>query len=224
MYNIIYFLLGICYVTLFIWGVKLYKGERKKNETIFLLFVIAGLAYDNFVLMSGMLIGGGPFLKSLNMIRFWIHMLFTPTLILFIWRISHQLKLISINEKIVKIGAYFLTVGIIIYEYITKVMALQLQLKHKHGVIFYEPVNQDNNILLVIVVTIVVGLVAVLLLKKFQVWSLLIGVLIVMIGGLLTIWMKKFPIMNLCELFFIGSLMKTKMFQMGHSQNVTENR
>jgi hypothetical protein len=45
--------------------------------------VIAGLVYDNYILAFGAQIGFGPLLQALNVPRFYVHALLTPTLIIF---------------------------------------------------------------------------------------------------------------------------------------------
>lgn len=67
---------------------------------------------------------------------------------------------------------------------------------------------------MVIVVTLVLGAVGVLLMKKLKFPWLFIGTVVMLLGGLLANWIKNFPIMNVFELLFIVSLVMTKHFQL----------
>lgn len=60
------------------------KYLRENFSLYFLLVVIVsyGLAYDNYVIASGAWLTEGAGLKALNAPRFWIHALFTPTMII----------------------------------------------------------------------------------------------------------------------------------------------
>jgi len=83
----IFFMLVFGYVCLLIWGLLLAKGHGFLNLGNLLLLVILGLVYDNLIIATGRFIGEGSVLENLSYVRFWLHALFTPTLILFAWYI-----------------------------------------------------------------------------------------------------------------------------------------
>ncbi|MDX1377971.1 MAG: hypothetical protein R3307_03910 [Anaerolineales bacterium] len=81
MQSFIFLIVGLIQLSIAIYGTK--QTRRHFNwYALLVLIVVYGLAYDNLVLASGVLIGEGAALKALNAPRFWIHALFTPTMII----------------------------------------------------------------------------------------------------------------------------------------------
>ena len=73
-------LLAIAEFMLISWSISLYN--KSKNFAIILsIMVLVCTAYDNIVLFAGSLLESGDLLLSLNKIRFLIHYLFLPLLI-----------------------------------------------------------------------------------------------------------------------------------------------
>lgn len=210
--TMIFFLLGCGYIFLFIWGLFLARNHRFFHLTNLLLLVILGLVYDNLIIAAGKFIGEGSVLKNLNYARFLIHALFTPTLILFAWSIYQGLNLPGSKTNLWKILAYFITTGLIIYELLASVKGLNLRPNWTNGVLTYESVGQAVSPFMVIVVTVILGIIGLLLSIKYRFYWLLIGTLIMLSGGILVIWFKDFPVMNILEFLFIASLLLTKQF------------
>src|SRR5690606_40919185 len=98
MNHLSYLLLTAGYALLFLWAFMLLKNENqfrsKKtfDESFFLLFVLFALFYDNIIVLSGIWIGEGNTLESLSYIRYFLHAVITPTLILVIWKICLRLN------------------------------------------------------------------------------------------------------------------------------------
>ncbi|PYF08409.1 hypothetical protein [Ureibacillus chungkukjangi] len=218
MNTIIYFLLAFGYFVLLIWGLALSKNNLW-NLTNVLLLVIVGLVYDNLIIALGKFIGEGELLKGLSYPRFWLHALFTPTLILFAWSICNKLDLPWAKKTHWKVIFGFLTIGLILYELLTSVMNLELKANHENGVLNYESIESTSPVM-VIFVTLVLLIVGIILLKKFHFPWLLIGTIIMILGSLLAIWMKTFPIMNILEILLITSLVLTKQLQVKESKIV----
>lgn len=67
-------------------GVALYGTAQLRRHfnwyALLVLIVVFGLAYDNFVLAAGGILPEGPLLKALNAVRFWVHALFTPMMMI----------------------------------------------------------------------------------------------------------------------------------------------
>ncbi|MFD1849750.1 hypothetical protein [Oceanobacillus bengalensis] len=208
----LYFFLGFGYVCLFIWGLTLSRNHKLFNLTNVLLLVIIGLIYDNLIIAFGRFIGEGNVLESLSYARFWLHALFTPTLILFAWNICFRADLQWAKKAFWKVFAYLMTIGLILYELLTSVKGLKLGPNWKNGVLTYDSVGQSASPLMVILIAIVLAIVGILFIVKFRFYWLFIGTVIMILGSVLVIWIKNFPIMNVLEFIFIVSLLLTKQF------------
>lgn len=217
MNTFIYFLLTFGYLCFLGWDLKLSKNCLL-NFTNVLLLVIAGLVYDNFIIALGRFIGESELLESLSYVRYWLHALFTPTLVLFAWCICFKLGSAWAMKTFWKVAFSLTTLALILYELFTSVIGLKLRAKEANGILSYENVESASPWMVILVTTILV-IVGILLLKKFRFPWLLVGTSVMMIGSSLGIWIKDFPIMNILELLLILSLLLTKQFQVKMSEN-----
>lgn len=209
----IYILLTIGYLLLFFWGIQLIRKQKKVDFSVVILFVLFGLFYDNLVIGTGRFIGEGQFLASLSALRFWLHAFLTPLLVIFVWQICQNLKFNWTNSETAKVMLFLITIGLILYEWYQSIRKLELQANWERDVLVYESVVQQSNPLMVIIATIIVGLVGILLWKKYKFYWLAIGTIVMIIGSGLTFWIKNDSIMNLFEFLFMVSLLMTKKFQ-----------
>jgi hypothetical protein len=182
------------------------------NHTHFLLFVIFGLTYDNLIIAFGRFIGEGKVLECFSYVRFWLHALFTPTLIIFAWNIYFRTSLLWAKRKFLKALAYTITISLILYELFTSVKGLQLEPNWRNRVLTYESTGQSMIPITVIMITLIFGIIGLLFMMKFRYSWLFIGNLIMISGGILTTWIQNFPTMNVLEFLFITSLLLTKQY------------
>lgn len=212
MNTFLYLLLGIGYIFLLIWGIFQASDRGFINLINALLLVIFGLIYDNFIIALGRFIGEGNLLQSLSYIRFWLHALFTPTLILFAWNIYFKAGFPWAKKKFLRVIAYIVTISLILYELLASTIGLKLKPSWKNGILTYESARQSNIPIMVIVITLIFIILGSLIMKKFRFPWLFIGTLVMISGGILTMWIKNFPIMNILEFQFIISLLFTRKF------------
>lgn len=210
METFISFLLGFGYVFLWIWGFFLANKYGFMKLTNVLLLVIFGLIYDNFIIASGKFIGEGMVLENLSYVRYWLHALFTPTLILFAWTIYFSACLPWAHKKPLKVLAFLLTIGLIFYEWSTSIKVLKLEPSLKNGLLTYESVGKAVSPVMVIIITLALGVVGLLLMIKLRFFWLLAGTLVMILGGILAIWIKNFPVLNVSEFVLIVTLLLTK--------------
>jgi len=208
--SIMFFLLSFCYLGLFIWGVALGKKQVFFHLSNVILLVVLALIYDNFVLAAGKFIGEGSALEQLNTARFWLHALFTPLLILFAWSMSIRADFAWAKRNFWKLFAFLLTLGLIVYEFITSVRGLELKPKWEKGTLSYENVASSHNPVMVITVTLVLAIVGFLLARKRHNPWLLSGVLFMLIAGVFGIWIRAPWFMNTLELGLMASILLTK--------------
>jgi len=79
MQNSLFLIVGIIQLGIAIYGMR----YAKRNwYAVLVLIVVYGLAYDNLAIAMGAFIGEGALTKFLNMPRYWVHALFTPTMMI----------------------------------------------------------------------------------------------------------------------------------------------
>src|SRR5690625_5114735 len=178
---IIHLLLAVIYVILFVWFVNTVRKDRTfkdgghADETFLLLLVIFGLFYDNFIIACGNWIGKGTLLKVLSYIRYSFHALFTPTLILFVWKICYTLQFRFFRKSWSKLLAYLLTFSLILYELFIVILKIKLEPINKYGLLTYEHAGNGNNII-VIIISVILGVVSILLIIRYKQFALFIGI------------------------------------------------
>lgn len=213
MNTVMFYLIGCGYICLLLWGIHLWKKEKELDFSICIFLVIIGLIYDNFLIASGKFIGEGILLKKLSLARYWLHALFTPLLIVVISSICAKMDLRWAKKRFWKIIVFLLTIGLMFFEWRSSIFGIKLKAEWKNGVLTYEAVS-GANLGMVIIITIIFALISLIFMAKFHFPWLLAGTFTMILGGILTKWLKGFPIMNLCELLFIASLLITKQFQL----------
>lgn len=212
MNTFLYILLVIGYLSLFIWGIFLASDRGFVNLINAILLVIFGLIYDNLIIALGRFIGEGNVLQALSYVRYWLHALFTPTLILFAWNIYFKAGFPWAKKKFLKFTAYTITISLILYELLASIKGLKTEPSWRNGVLIYESVGQSNIPIMINMITLIFIILGLLFMKKFRFPWLLIGTLVIVSGGILTTLFKTFPIMNILEFLFIISLLFTRQY------------
>lgn len=221
---LMYTVLVISYILLFIWGIFLFRSELQFNkkfrfdETMYIFFVIFALLYDNVIILFGSKIGEGNVLETLSSVRFFFHAIFTPTLILFIWKICERLNLQVATTNLSKIIAYIFTIILIVYELYSSVIPLQLQVSYEHTILTYKSI-ENKTPWMIIVVMVTLSIIAIIFVHKFRFYILFAGITLVVIGFLFVTLLGE-PIMNIFELFLLISLLLTKRFQIHYCRKI----
>ncbi|WP_010097388.1 hypothetical protein [Ornithinibacillus scapharcae] len=212
MNTFVYFFLGFGYLFLLLWSISLTRKEKHLKLSNIILLVIIGLIYDNFIIALGSCIGEGSLLENLSYPRYWLHALFTPTLILFAWSICMEAEISLAKKTFVKVIAFLLTLCLIGYELFTSVIGIELSANWENGLLTYESSSQSMNGVMVIVVTTVLVGVGFILWRRLHFPWLFIGTLLMIFGSGIGLWMKDFPVMNILEFILLFSLVLAKRF------------
>jgi hypothetical protein len=212
METFLFFALGFGYLVLLIWALKLSGNDGLFNLSNVLLLVIFGLIYDNVIIAIGSFIGEGLLLENLNYIRYWLHALFTPTLILFAWSICSWSHLPWAKKTFWKVLAYLLTTGLILYELFTSVRGLNLEPTWENGILTYDSTGHSGSPFMVIIITLVLGIVGIIFFIKFRFYWLIAGIVVMTLGSILGMWLTYAPLMNVWEFVLILSLLLTKQY------------
>lgn len=211
---VIVFFLFLAIVYFFIFVGELVYINKHGFQIYFsvLLLVLVGLLYDNLMIASGKWIGEGGTLEFLSKIRYILHVIFTPTLLLFALGVSLHLNLIAMKKMLWKGLAWLVTFGLILYELFTSVFGMKLEPKWKYGLLTYESTADSNFPLMIMVIHLVFIVIGFWLVKKYRFPWLFLRTIFMILGGVLTIWIKFEPMMNFCELLFMLSLVMTRRF------------
>jgi hypothetical protein len=217
----IYGLYSLIYLFLFLWGLKLSIKHGFFSWLNVLLLVTFGLVYDNLILAMGSVIGKGSFLEALNEMRYWLHAVFTPLLILFSWAAIRKTRVRWPKARAGFVLAGVFTLAMIIAELIQNTIGLKLEPAQKYGVLSYESAGSHGPPIMIIGVTVALLLAGIILWKKLKWKWMAIGVILMGIGSAVPIPLESDAATNGFELILLISLWATKAFLDKNSNQAT---
>jgi hypothetical protein len=135
MLNIFFILIGFVQLGIGIYGLR---NINKKSWYAILVFIITfGLAYDNFAIAAGAFLGEGELTKTLNMPRYWIHALFTPSMMIASFGALRMMDINFAKSKVWHIIICVLATALIALGSYTDILNLTLAPKFEAGVLRY---------------------------------------------------------------------------------------
>ncbi|MCM3595873.1 hypothetical protein M4D55_08780 [Metabacillus idriensis] len=206
--TILYLIFTLTYILLFAIGIILLRRKASVPGMI-LLLVTLGLMIDNAMIASGTFIGEGQQLKSISMIRFWAHALFTPALVLFGWYMANGFGVKWARSRFSYYFALVLTLVLMMIEIVTETLPLTLTPVYEYGVLRYSSGHSSGPPIMVLV------LIVYLLAAGFSIWRktqwpiMLIGVVVMLIGSAISLPIPSSASTNAFELIFILALWNT---------------
>ncbi|MFC4401607.1 hypothetical protein [Gracilibacillus xinjiangensis] len=204
-----YFLFVSAYVILLIWAIQ--SSSKSLSYKSFLYLVIAGLIYDNAVLVSGRFIGVGDLLEILNVARYWVHAIVTPTLVLFCYGVLTSARIKWLEDNKVKWGFFFITLLLIGTELVMEAIPLKLKPEWENDVLQYVSAASNNHPPYMIIAVTLILLVAGIIVYKKTKWKwMLLGTVLMGLGSTLSPFFKSGALTNGFELILIFSLVLTK--------------
>lgn len=206
----LYFFYSAAYLALFFWSIRITLKTRFWSLRLFIYLVIAGLIFDNTVIAVGRFAGEGGILETLNLLRYWIHAFFTPTLVLFSLGVLRSAGIKGLNNKFALYGAILFTSILIVLELITEIRGLNIKPEWEYGVLHYIPIEATSGPPLMILLVTMVLVISGVLLWKFDGWAwMFIGAIIMTLGSAIPIPVKSSAITNGFELLLVA----TKTYQ-----------
>ena len=206
--SIIFSLFAITYVILLFWGLR---THRRWTLSSVIFFVVAALIYDNAIYVLGTFIGEGTFLKTLNLLRFWFHALFTPTLILFSITSMGEAKIKWAQQSWVLLIGVLYTIAAMIIEYTTELNGLVLQASEEYGALSYSSAEEASGPPIMILMVLMGLLIAGIMLWWKANWPwIFIGTVIMTIGSAVSFDIGSNAITNTFELILLFTLVWTK--------------
>ena len=207
----LYFLYAALYATLLIWGLYGIRKQELARWTSVIYIVIVPLIYDNLLLATGKWIGEGELLESLNFSRFCLHALLTPLLVMYSIGTLRESGIEWAQKKWLVIVGILYTIGLIVFEFATEVLGLELEVVKEYGVISYSNVEEATGPpLMVLFVTLVLIVASAILWKKTKWPVFFIGAVVMTIGSAIPIHVDSGAVTNAFELFLIVTLIWTK--------------
>lgn len=212
--TVIYFSLAGAYIGLFLLGCLHAQRYGWMTAENVLLLVIAALLYDNAILALGKYAGEGSFLRSLNLVRYGLHALITPLLILFAWRTLVHARLPWAGKTVTLGLAVVLTIGSMLIEWATEVRGIALKPVWKNGVFSYDKAEQSGMPpLMILIVTAVLFVTSVIIWRR-QKWPVyFLGVASMGAAPLLQYALNTDAAHNLAEFVLMSALLATSAYQ-----------
>lgn len=184
--------------------------KHKKTASAILYCVILALIYDNWLLAFGHLISEGQLLETLSYGRFWLHAIFTPTLILFSLVIMREAGIKFAQHKWATFLFGGLTITAIIIDYFLELKELQLKAQVMYGVLSYGSVHNGSGPPLMILIVVLALIVAsIVLARSAKWWWMLLGTAVMTVGSAIPFNVSSNALTNAFELFLVIMLMKT---------------
>lgn len=207
--SVIYSALALIYLILVIRSTtQLSRNRYWLNYSIFQIFVLFCLAYDNGIIAIGNLIGEGELLKNLSIARFWLHAFATPTLILAGFYILHCSGVKFSKHMIAHVATWLITIGLIIYQIVSSTIheVENVTAIKEFGVLRYVSESYTGPPFMVIIVGFLLLLIGIIVLVKQESVWLFVGTIILFVGQGLHIPVASTAITNVFELVLMLSI------------------
>ncbi|MHA6251823.1 hypothetical protein [Oceanobacillus sp. CAU 1775] len=202
----------ILYIALLVWGISKSPRGNFWSLRTFLFLVLIGLIYDNSIMALGKFIGEGDLLETLNLLRYWSHGLFTPTLVLFSLGVLQAGDTKWAKTKIAYYSAIIFTGILIFIEFRTQIIGLELEAVWEYGVLRYTEVDPSGGPPIMILLITAALLIAGLILWITSGWAwMFVGAIIMTIGSVVPIPLESEASTNGFELILLTSLLLTKI-------------
>jgi hypothetical protein len=202
-----YIIFTVISLGLVIWSIHL-LSQSFTISVLLLLFVVSGMTYDNLVLLIGCWAKENPRLELLHRLRFLIHQLFIPTLIVAVVKIAQSTGIELLTTTIVDYGSWVVSLGLILFGTVSgNCFQSELKLVRSSGAIRYIP--KDFSPLPAILTTAFVTITGLDFWLHSQSPWVLVGGLLVLIGNAVS---NRFggEVMNAAvELGLMGAILTT---------------
>lgn len=188
-----------------IWGIRLFE-QAPQVDRLLLMMVAGGVTYDSLVISMGRLIGQNIWLERLNRLRFLLHDLLVPLLIVVAVQIAGRAGIGWMTR--ISDWSWILSLGLIGFGLWVNYRRLELKPACYAGTIRY--IAQTFSPIPVILTTLSVGAVGASIWLGIRWPWLLIGSLLVLIGNAVPSRVGGPLLGAMVELAFLTTLMATE--------------
>jgi hypothetical protein len=203
----------LAHLAVLIWAATLFQASATLSLAI-LMLVLAGLVYDNLVILIGDWLQLGTRLETLNKGRYWCHGLLSPLLLIVAVQTLHIAQ-VSWDWAGWSDGlAWGLTLSLMLIEVFTRMVKLNLKPVQFAGTLRYKEVVPSHE-LPVILLILLVGAIGAVVWQQLG-WSWMFwGAVIMMLGSAVPTTTKAGPsIGSGVEVIFGWSLVATQLLSL----------
>lgn len=206
-----YLFFTFAYLLLLVMAILKKRNQHVIGLTSFLYLVLAGLIYDNAIIAFGKYIGTSSLLEHLHLLRYWIHAIITPTLILFCLGVLQKSGKKKYHTTTALLLTFTSTCVLVLIELVTVVAGIELKPVSEYGILHYIPIKESGGSLMIVTVSVIL-LITGFLLYRYTRWKwMLVGAIIMGIGSALPIELESTAFTNAMELLLISSLVATEI-------------
>ncbi|MBW4618725.1 MAG: hypothetical protein KME17_04975 [Cyanosarcina radialis HA8281-LM2] len=126
-------------ITLMLWTLCTLQPGRIAETVLLLLFVIAGIIYDNSIVSLGWLIGEGPLLKFLNRLRFLFHNLLVPLLVVVAVNLARGAGVVWANTQLADYSSWAIALLLMGFGVVAHLLHEELIPISFAGTVVYKP-------------------------------------------------------------------------------------
>jgi hypothetical protein len=186
-------------------ALRLFVGKRNAYLPLFLLNLL-GLVYDCSIIAAGRFIGEGELLRALNAPRFWIHALFSPLLVIFVFGVTRRCGVPWAQSRTAHAVACLFAAGLIVMGARTDILALDLRPVIDGETLRYRNFAHTGPPIPVILVNVFTIAAAVAVYRRTRAFGMLLGASFMFLGAAIT---PRFPSLgNVAEVLFSWALLE----------------
>ena len=184
-YPLGHLILGIGELFLISWAIRLWL-QSHSLAMIVLPVILASISYDNLLLATGILLGEGELLKSLSQIRFLVHHLFVPFLIVVGVELAYRTGAVWANN-FTRSLAWIISLTLGVLDIVNRYIGSDLKPIYFAGVLRYTASPTNGLPIITILVTFFVLLIGIgIWIRSENRWfCLFVGTLVALVGNAL---------------------------------------
>lgn len=188
--KLIYGFYTLAHLTLLAWGTYHFAQSPSLSLAI-LLLVLGGLVYDNLIIFIGSSIGMGNRLLFLNKIRYWLHGLLSPLLLVFAVQVFHAAQ-VNWDSPWSDRLSVALAFTLVMIEVCDRMIKLNLKPITFAGTLRYKEIVPSKEIPVILVI-LCVGAIGAVIWQQIG-WSWMFwGALVMMLGSAVPTTTKAGP-------------------------------
>jgi hypothetical protein len=196
---------------LMIWSVSLFKEQSQASISILILIlVLFGMIYDNLIISIGRLIDEGALLELLSRLRFLLHNLFVPLLVVCTAKLISQSGISWASNPLFDYGTWLIAIGLILYGLICELQCQELILINFSGTLRYKSQNVGIPIS-TILTSLIVAIAGGIIWHEIQLPWMFIGTVVMIFGNGLATAAYRPLIGSAVDLLFILGLLVTEI-------------
>lgn len=178
---LLYPLYTIANFGLAIWSIDLL--QQSNNGNIFLLIlVMAGMIYDNLIISLGRLINEGLHLELLNRLRFFLHDMLIPLLLVVAVKLASAAGVVWATQSLVSSGSWGIALGLIAFGLLVNFKHLELIPTNYAGILRYKP-KKSYVPILTIFTALIVGVAGFYIWREIQWPWMFVGTVVMFLGN-----------------------------------------